>query len=232
MNVFAVIIPLPPGLTGAAPGLQFAPFQIIAQRIAKSRLPTGRILGGGRRLRRHDTSPPTAMVAVVRAQSLVCIEGPDRMESRMSDDTYALAAASQQTIAAWHRALPAADVPALTALLTEDVTFFSPTVQSPIRGREATLLVLRTVAEVLQNIRYRRILAGGPCEAALEFSAEIGKLPLNGINLMRFDADGRIREFEVMMRPLRSLSAVADAVGNRVAPRMLELKLKASPGNV
>ncbi|MCP9629431.1 nuclear transport factor 2 family protein [Rhodopseudomonas palustris] len=144
----------------------------------------------------------------------------------MSDDTYALTAASQQTVAAWHRALPAADAVALTGLLTEDVLFHSPAVQSPIQGREATLLVMLAVAEVLENIRYRRTFVGGPCEAALEFSAEIGKLPVKGIDLMRLDPDGKILEFEVMMRPLRSLSAVADAVGSRVAPKMLQLKLK------
>ncbi len=148
----------------------------------------------------------------------------------MSDDTYALAATSQHSIAAWLRALPAGDSAALKALLAEDVTFHSPAVQSPIRGCEATLLVMLTVAEVLQNIRYRRTFVCGPYEAALEFNAEIGQLQLKGIDLMRFDANGRICEFEVMMRPLRALSAVAEAVGNRVAPKMLELKLKAGPG--
>lgn len=148
----------------------------------------------------------------------------------MSDNTYALAAASQQSIAAWLRAVPAADAATLKALLAEDVIFHSPGVQLPIRGREATLLVMVTVAEVLQNIQYRRIFVGGPHEAALEFSAEIGKLPLKGVNMLRLDADGRISEFEVMMRPLRALSAVAEALGNRIAPRMLELKLKADPG--
>ncbi|MFC0242196.1 nuclear transport factor 2 family protein [Rhodopseudomonas telluris] len=144
----------------------------------------------------------------------------------MSGDTCALAAASQHTVATWHRALPAADAVALTGLLTDGVTFHSPVVQSPIQGREATLLVMLTVAEVLENIRYRRTFVAGPYEAALEFSAEIGKLQVKGVDLMRLDTEGKILEFEVMMRPLRTLSAVADAVGSRVAPKMLQLKLK------
>lgn len=144
----------------------------------------------------------------------------------MSDDTYALAAASQQTLANWHRAIPAADLELLTTLLAENVTFHSPAVQSPIEGREATLLVMAAVAEVLEEIRYHRTFVAGPLEAALEFSAQIGKLPVRGIDLIRLDSQGRIVEFEVMIRPLRTLSAVADAVGNRVAPRMLQLKVK------
>ncbi|WP_420135083.1 nuclear transport factor 2 family protein [Rhodopseudomonas sp.] len=213
------------GLPGASARLQFAPFQIVAQRVAQPGLPPGGIRRSWRGIAHVRPRPPTAMVAVVIVSGLVCIDAPDP-ESRMLNDTYALTAASQQTVAIWHRALPAADAVALTGLLAEDVIFHSPAVQSPIQGREATLLVMLAVAEVLENIRYRRTFIGGPCEAALEFSAEIGKLQVKGVDLMRLDGDGKILEFEVMMRPLRTLSAVADAVGSRVAPKMLQLKLK------
>jgi hypothetical protein len=148
----------------------------------------------------------------------------------MPIQTYALAAAPQRTIAGWHQALPAGDADALRKLLAEQVTFHSPAVQMPVHGRDASLLVLTTVAEVLENMRYRRIFVAGPCEAALEFSADIGKFHLTGIDLMRFGDDGLIVEFEVMMRPLRALSAVAESVGSRIGPRLLAMKLKPDPG--
>lgn len=165
------------------------------------------------------------MVAVVSAEGLVCIckseSGGTHVERhlcacrRIATDHCGLASGA-----------PAGDVEVLTSLIAEDVTFYSPAVQSPIQGREAALLVMVTVAEVLDNIRYHRTFVAGPLEAGLEFSALIGKLPVRGIDLIRLDRSGRILAFEVMMRPLRALSAVADAVGNRVAPRMLQLKLK------
>lgn len=148
----------------------------------------------------------------------------------MSNHTYALAAASQRTIAGWHKALPTGDADILRRLLDEQVMFHSPAVQSPIRGRDASLLVLSAVAEALDNVCYRRTFVAGPCEAGLEFSADIGQLHLTGIDLMRLGADGLILEFEVMMRPLKALSAVAEAVGNRIGPRLLEMKLKPPPG--
>ncbi|MGP9812519.1 nuclear transport factor 2 family protein [Rhodopseudomonas sp. NSM] len=148
----------------------------------------------------------------------------------MSDHTYALAAASQRTIAGWHQALPTGDADALRKLLSEQVTFHSPAVQSPIQGRDASLLVVVAVASVLDNLRYRRTFVAGPCEAALEFSADIGQLHLTGIDLMRLGEDGLIEEFEVMIRPLKALSAVAEAVGSRIGPRLLEMKLKPDPG--
>lgn len=144
----------------------------------------------------------------------------------MSIETYALTAAAQETVAAWHRALPIGDAVVLNDLLAENVTFRSPAVQTPIPGREAAVLVLTTVADVFVNMRYRRVFVAGPYDAALEFSAEIGKLPLTGMDVMRFGADGRIVEFEVLIRPLRSLGALAEAIGSRVAPRLLQLKLK------
>ncbi|ABE41502.1 conserved hypothetical protein [Rhodopseudomonas palustris BisB5] len=148
----------------------------------------------------------------------------------MSNDTYALAATAQQTFAAWRRALPSGDVTLLRPLLAENVTFYSPVIQSPIQGREAALLVLTAVAAVLENLRYRRTFVGGPQDAALEFSAQNGRVQLTGIDLIRFDAEGQVVEFEVMMRPLMALSAIAELVGSRVGLQLLEMKLKSDPG--
>jgi len=148
----------------------------------------------------------------------------------MSNDTYALASKSQQTIAAWRRALPFANAELLKPLLAEHVTFHSPAVQSPIKGREAALLVMTAVAEVLENMRYHRLFVGGPCEVALEFSGDVGKFHLTGVDVMRLDANGLVVEFEVIIRPLRALSALSEAVGNRIGPQLLQMKLKPDPG--
>ncbi|MBI5128481.1 MAG: nuclear transport factor 2 family protein [Rhodopseudomonas palustris] len=148
----------------------------------------------------------------------------------MPNDNYALSAKSQQTIAAWRRALPSKNVELLKPLLAEHATFHSPAVQSPIKGRDAAFLVLTAVAEVLDNMSYHRTFVGGPCEVALEFSGDVGKLHLTGVDLMRLDADGLVVEFEVIMRPLRALSALAEAVGSRIGPQLLQMKLKPDPG--
>jgi hypothetical protein len=148
----------------------------------------------------------------------------------MSNDTYALSAKSQQTITAWRRAFPSGNLKLLKPLLAEHVMFHSPAVQSPIEGRDAAFLVLTAVTEVLENMSYHRIFVGGPCEVALEFRGDVGKLHLTGVDLMRLDADGLVVEFEVIMRPLRALSALAEAVGNQIGPQLLQMKLKPDPG--
>jgi hypothetical protein len=142
----------------------------------------------------------------------------------MTDQTYALAPLPQQTIANWHRFAKTADGDVLRPLLADGVVFRSPAVQSPIPGLEATVLVLTTVMTIFENVSYQRMFVAGTHEVGLEFSANIGKWQLKGIDLMRFDPSGRVVELEVMIRPLKAMSMLAETMGNRIGPQLLQMK--------
>src|ERR1700738_275988 len=101
------------------------------------------------------------------------------------------------------------------------MVFRSPFVQSPIPGRPATLLLLTTVVQILENFRHHRSFVGGPHDAALEFSANIGKWQLKGIDLIKFSETGEKIEFEVMLRPIKALG---EEMGNRIGPQLAQLK--------
>ena len=58
----------------------------------------------------------------------------------------------------------------------------------------------------------------------LEFSAKVNGKDLKGIDLVQFDANGKITEFEVMVRPLSGLQALGDEMSQRVAPFMAAYK--------
>ncbi len=141
--------------------------------------------------------------------------------------TYALAAAPQQTLAAWHRFVASGDGEILRPLLAEDIVFRSPFLQSPIPGRTATLLVLTTVTQIFEDFHYHRTFVAGSHDAGLEFSAQIGKWQLKGIDLITFNDAGQIIEFEVMVRPIKALAALGEAMGNRIGPQLLALKAAA-----
>jgi hypothetical protein len=47
----------------------------------------------------------------------------------------------------------------------------------------------------------------------LIFKARVGDRELEGLDVLRFDAEGKIAEFTVMVRPLSGAMALADAVG-------------------
>jgi len=142
-----------------------------------------------------------------------------------------LAPLPQKTLDGWHRFVASGDQALLASLLAEDIVFRSPFVQSPIPGRTATLLVLTTVVQIFENFRYHREFVAGSHDAALEFSANIGKWQLKGIDLIKFNESGEMIEFEVMVRPIKALQALGEEMGNRIGPELIRLKqAAAAPG--
>ena len=138
-----------------------------------------------------------------------------------------LAELPRQTIANWHRFVATGDQALLSSLLADDIVFRSPAVHGPIPGKPATFLVLTTVVQIFENFRYEREFAAGSHDAGLEFAANGGKFELKGIDLIKFNAAGEMVEFEVMIRPLKALQALAEAMGNRIGPQLMALKATA-----
>ena len=140
------------------------------------------------------------------------------------DEIQLLAPLPQRTLDGWHRFVASGDHDLLASLLSEHIVFRSPFVQSPILERKATLLVLTTVVQIFENFRYHRTFTAGPHDAALEFSANIGKWQLKGIDLIKFGETGEMIEFEVMIRPIKALAALGEEMGTRIGPQLAQLK--------
>ena len=121
-------------------------------------------------------------------------------------------------VQAWHALVADRSIEGLDALLADDVVFHSPIVHTPQQGRAVTKLYLSAAFQVLFNesFTYVREVASGD-SAALEFTSEIDGVVLNGIDLIRFDAEGRIVDFKVMIRPLKAIQLV-----HGLMARMLE----------
>ena len=146
-------------------------------------------------------------------------------------ETHALAPLPQTSLDGWHRFVASGDRDLLAPLLSEHIVFRSPFVQSPIPGRPAALLVLTTVVQIFENFTYHRTFICGSRDVALEFSANIGKWQLRGVDLIKFDDAGEIIEFEVMVRPIKALAALGEEMGNRIGPELSRLKQRAgAPG--
>jgi hypothetical protein len=144
-------------------------------------------------------------------------------------ENHALAPLPQKTLDGWHRFVASGDPDILRPLLSEHIVFRSPFVRSPIPGRAAALLVLTTVTQIFENFTYHRTFVAGPHDAALEFAANIGKWQLKGVDLIKFNDQGEMIEFEVMIRPIKALAALGEAMGNRIGPQLSQMKAAASP---
>ncbi len=81
----------------------------------------------------------------------------------------------------------------------------------------AQITTLSTVLTVFEDFTYHRELASEDgLSVVLEFSARVGEKKLKGIDLIRFDEQGRIVEFEVMVRPMSGLQALGAEMGARL----------------
>ena len=116
---------------------------------------------------------------------------------------------------AFKAAVEARDPAALTEALADDVVFRSPAVFKPYEGRELVAAILTQGAmKVFEDFRYVDHLEDGDT-AVLIFSARVGDRELDGLDLLRFDAEGKVRELMVMVRPMSGLNALAEAMARR-----------------
>jgi SnoaL-like domain len=103
------------------------------------------------------------------------------------------------------------DFSAIDELFAEEVMFKSPVVFKPYEGRDAVAMILGAVVQVFEDFRYTDQVETGET-ATLAFSARVGDRELDGIDLLRFDSDGRVRELAVYVRPISGLNALAEAM--------------------
>lgn len=110
----------------------------------------------------------------------------------------------------WHEVIEGGSSPeALSAIIHENAVFHSPVVHTPQVGRAIVVAYLSAAGNTLGNdsFQYVRELVDGE-NAMMEFTTEMDGIHVNGIDLIRFDADGMITDFKVMVRPLKAVNKV------------------------
>ena len=116
---------------------------------------------------------------------------------------------SSSPIAVWHQLVKAHDPRGLDALLAEEATFHSPVVHTPQVGKAITQKYLAAAFQVFFNpsFRYVRELTGER-DAVLEFELELDGIRINGVDMIKWNDEGRITEFKVMLRPLKAVNLI------------------------
>lgn len=122
-------------------------------------------------------------------------------------------------LARWHAYMESGADPALlSALIADDAVFHSPVVHTPQVGKPVVMAYLLAAAQVLGNdsFHYVRELVDGD-QVMLEFVTELEGITVNGVDIIRFDAEDRISDFKVMVRPLKAINAVWQMMGAQMA---------------
>jgi hypothetical protein len=117
-------------------------------------------------------------------------------------------------LATWHDVVRTRNTAALNTLLADDCVFHSPVVHTPQAGKAVTHQYLSAAFKVFFNdsFRYVRELAG-TSDAMLEFQVEIDGITVNGVDMMTWNDAGQIVDFKVMIRPLKAVNLIHQAMG-------------------
>lgn len=132
-----------------------------------------------------------------------------------------------KSLATWHGMIRKNDLGELRTILHADAMFRSPMAFNPYQSADAVMLALTTVITVFENFAYHREFATDDgLNVVLEFSANVGGKTLKGADFIRFDEDGKIVEFEVMVRPMSGLQVLGEEMAKRLGHKLPEYKVK------
>lgn len=122
---------------------------------------------------------------------------------------------------AFQRAFLAKDVEGMAEQLTDDVVLRSPIISTAFRGRREVTNLFAAILETFEDFRYGAVIRSGST-MFMEFHARVGRERIHGTDKVEFDADGRVREITVFIRPLRAVTALSQALG----PAVVETRRK------
>jgi hypothetical protein len=107
----------------------------------------------------------------------------------------------------FRRAAETKDLDLLRETLTEDVILHSPILFKGFEGREMSMMVLANVIQVFEDFRYLDEVHGDGT-VVLRFAAKVdGKFEIEGIDYLTLDAEGRVTDLTVFLRPQKAVQA-------------------------
>jgi hypothetical protein len=113
------------------------------------------------------------------------------------------------TLSTWHELVESRNARGLDSLLADNVVFHSPVVHAPQVGKAIAIQYLSAAFHVFFNKSFKYVReVTGPSDAVLEFQVEIDGLSVNGVDMLKWDAEGRIVDFKVLIRPLKAINLI------------------------
>jgi hypothetical protein len=123
-----------------------------------------------------------------------------------------------EAINKWHDIVKMRDPAGLSDLLADDVVFYSPVVHTPQAGKPITTLYLTAALHVFANDSFRYVREViGERDAVLEFETKIDGIIVNGVDMIKWNVEGKIVEFKVMVRPLKAINLIHQKMAGMLA---------------
>ena len=120
-------------------------------------------------------------------------------------------------VRSWHAVAESQALALLAGLLADDAVFRSPAVFAPQQGKTLTARYLSAAMVVLgPSLRYVSEWHD-ESSAVLEFEAELDGVYVQGVDMLRWNGDGKLVSFTVMVRPMRGLQKLIELMGRQLA---------------
>ena len=111
-------------------------------------------------------------------------------------------------MALWHDIIKERDSERLEEVLADDCVFHSPILHTPQEGKDLTKYYIAGAMMVFNDsFHYVKEVVTDE-HAVLEFICDVEGIIINGVDIMTFDAAGKITEFKVMIRPLKAIETM------------------------
>jgi len=118
--------------------------------------------------------------------------------------------------ARFRRGVESKDVRVMMEAFADGAVLHSPITFRPFEGKEAIARLLGILMQVFQDFRYTDELTAEDGTRALIFRTRVGDRDVEGLDLIRFDETGLIRDFTVMVRPRSAVEALLREVSSRL----------------
>ena len=116
----------------------------------------------------------------------------------------------------FRRGVESKEVGVMMEALADGAVLHSPITFRPFEGKEAIARLLGILMQVFQDFRYTDELTAEDGTRALIFRTRVGDRDVEGLDLIRFDETGLIRDFTVMVRPRSAVEALLREVSSRL----------------
>lgn len=97
----------------------------------------------------------------------------------------------------------------IDTILADEVVMYTPRFWRPITNRLWMRAILEMVPQAVENFTYQRHWIDGS-EVFMEFTGNVGKLGLQGLDIFTLNSEGKVTELTVMIRPPNALAALGE----------------------
>jgi len=118
---------------------------------------------------------------------------------------------AKKYIDSWHTIFKSQELDKLDKIIADNAVFTSPVVFKPMEGKEITIMYLFAAGQSfnMDKFKYIREVHDGT-NSILEFETFIDDISVNGVDMIKWNNEGKIVDFKVMIRPLKAVQKVQE----------------------